>query len=434
VPENAKPGTYRGSVTVEAEGSTGARIPLAVEVHPFELAKPDGIVFAMYTRMRTDPAWIAETFSDMRAHGMTSIGLCGNSGLTLRQSDGKVVVVWTGESALERNLDAYVRAGFPEPVVWLMGNDIPRYCEKIAPLDSAEFAQVYRSIIEQILARAKQMGWREIIFQPVDEPFEHTDRLARAKRLLEVLKSIPGLRTENDGMNGRWENFDEDFYRLSDCLAIHDGPTLHRGRLDMDEWWAFRAKAVADGKRIWFYNIDLTAWHPEPVRFMTGFGLWKSKAYGVLEWAYMLPVKENDPAAVYRQPKALLYRFPAAPGESGGPTIAYEAAREGVDDYRYLLTLQQLVDEAKESQREDLRKTAEEVWQPTEAKIEVASFEGCKGRAAQGDWTGNCEFLPDGNRAVRGDHKIANDWTFADYDDLRREIARGIIRLTASDR
>lgn len=429
VPENAAPGTYRGSVTVAAAGSPGAKVPLTLDVHPFDLAEPNGITFAMYTKMRNDPKWLAETFSDMRAHGLTSIGLCGNSGLSIKRTNDEVVVEWSGESALECNLDEYVRAGFPEPVVWLMGADIPRYCEKTSPLDSPEFARAYRSVIQQIIDHGRSRGWPEIIFQPVDEPFEHADRLSRAKRLLEILKSIPGLRTENDGMNGHWENFDSDFYRLSDCLALHDGPTLHRGRLDMDEWWAYRAKAVADGKRIWFYNIDLTGWHPEPVRFMTGFGLWKSKAHGVLEWAYMFPVKESDPAAVYRQPKALLYRFPEAPGESGGPTIAYEAVREGIDDYRYLLTFQQMVEDAQKSGRAEVRRIAAELWQPVEAKIAAASFEGCKGRAAQGNWTGKCEYLPDGNRGVRGDHKIPNNWTFEDYDVLRAEIARGIIRL-----
>jgi hypothetical protein len=326
-------------------------------------------------------------------------------------------------------MDEYLKAGYPEPMVWLMGADIPRYCEKISPLDSPEFAQAYRSVIQQIINHGRNRGWPEIIFQPVDEPFEHADRFPRAKRLLEILKSIPGLRTENDGMNGRRENFDDDFYRLSDCLALHDGPTLRRGRLDMDKWWAFHAKAIADGKRIWFYNIDLTAWHPEPVRFMTGFGPWKSKAHGALEWAYMFPVKESDPAAVYRQPKALLYRFPEAPGESGGPTIAYEAVREGVDDFRYLLTLKQMVAEAQKSGRNDVRRIAAELWRPIEAKIEAARFEGCRGRAAQGNWTGRCEYLPDGNRGVRGDHKTANNWAFGDYDDLRAKIARGIIRL-----
>lgn len=429
VPSRTEPGTYAGTVRIESADSAGAGIPLTLHVHPFTLDEPRGICFAMYTRLREDPVVIAETFADMRAHGLTSVALCGNSGLQMRVEHGRMKIAWTGESPLERNMDEYTRAGFPEPMVWLMGGDIPRFCEKVAPIDSEEFADAYRQVILQIQAHRKRAGWPEIIYQPIDEPFEHVKKLPRAMRLLQVLKSIPGVRAENDGMNGAWDNFTEACYQLTDVLVLHDGPTLHRGKLDMDEWWRFHAKATTDGKRIWFYNIDLTAWHPEPVRFMTGFGLWKSKASGIIEWAYMWPVNHADPGAVYQQPNVPLYRFPKAPGESGGPTIAYEAVRQGADDYRYLLTLSRLVDKARESTRPVVARLAEEVWRPVQEKLDAASLEGCKGRAMQGNWTGKCEILPNGNRVVRGDHKIANRWQFGDYDALRRQIAAGIVRL-----
>ncbi len=428
-PCDAPPGSYRGTAIVSAGKGPRASLPLLVEVRPFRLAEPKGVTFAMYTRMRTDPAWIRETFADMRVHGMTSVALCGNSGLSMRVDDGAVHVEWDGTSALERNMDAYKRVGFPEPMVWLMGGDIPKFCQSVAPFGSEGFARAYRQVITHIIAHGRRVGWPEIIYQPVDEPFEHDSRLSRAVRLLRLLKSIPGVRTEEDGMNGRWENFTDEVYRLTDVLVLHDGPTLHRGQLDMAEWWRFHKRAVADGKTLWFYNIDLTAWHPEPVRFMTGFGLWKSKATGVIEWAYMWSVKEDDPGAIYAQPKALLYRFPRAPGESGGPTIGYEAAREGIDDFRYLLTLHQLVQRAKSSGKPRAIRLADDVWRPVQIMLDAASFEGCKGRAAQGNWTGHCEIRPDGNRVVRGDFKIANGWQFGDADHLRRRIATGIVRL-----
>lgn len=136
--------------------------------------------------------------------------------------------------------------------------------------------------------------------------------------------------------------------------------------------------------------------------------------------------------AVYKQPKALLYRFPKAPGESGGPTIAYEAIREGIDDYRYLLTLSRFVDKARESSRPEVSRLAEQVRRCVQARLEAASFEGCKCRAVQGNWTGKCEMLPNGDRVVGGDHKIANNWQFDDYDALQARIADGIVRLRAN--
>ncbi len=428
VADDAKAGAYPATVTISAEG-TSAEIPLTVNVHPFALAEPGGITLGMYAQMRDDPEWVRESFADMRAHGMTGIGLGGNSGLALSENDGKITIDWSAISALKLNMDAYARAGFPEPMCWLMGADIPKFCEQFAPIDSDEFAALYTQIIRAINAHGTEVGWPEIIYQPIDEPFEHEKNLDRCIRLLRVLKSIPGVRTEEDGMNGAWHNFTDDAYDLTDVMVLHDGPVLNRGTIDLDAWETFKRRCANDGKLIWFYNIDLTAWHPEPIRFMTGFGLYKSGAQGVIEWCYMWPVKPDDPGKIYSNPKALLYRFPAAPGESGGPCIAYEAAREGIDDYRYLLTLRQLVDRAQGTDGEDV---ANEIWAGVQARLDEATFEGCKGKAGQGNWTGKCEMLPDGNRAVRGDHKIDNNWDFAEYDSLREQIAAGIIRITGN--
>ena len=254
--------------------------------------------------------------------------------------------------------------------------------------------------------------------------------MAENQRLLELLKSIPGVRTEGDGMNGKWENFTQEVYALTDVINLHDGPMLDRhGAVDMSAWRAFRRKTRKDGKIVWFYNIDLTGWHPEPVRYMTGFGLWKAKADGIIEWCYMCPVDPAAPETVYSDPGALLYRYPAAKDESGGPTVAYEAAREGVDDYRYLLTLRQRVRRARREGPEAARDLAEEAWTDVKSRLAKASFDGCKGVAMQGDWTGPCEVLPDGRRVVRGDHKVANGWAFDDYDRLRARIASYVVQL-----
>jgi hypothetical protein len=200
--------------------------------------------------------------------------------------------------------------------------------------------------------------------------------------------------------------------------------------VDRAAWRRFHDMADKDGKLIWFYNIDLTGWHPEPVRYMTGFGLWKSGADGVIEWCYMCPVSEDDPGAVYESAEALLYRYPEAPDESGGPSLAYEAVREGVEDYRYLLTLKALCDEAASGSDAAKRALAEEAWGRVQAKLDEANFEACTGLAMQGQWTGVCEVLEDGRRVVRGNHEIENGWSLEDYDALRRDIAAAIEALS----
>lgn len=427
IPPDALPGEYAATVTVSTAESQGAQLPLIVRVYDFKLEEPRGIRFAMCDRLRTDTAWLAEAFADLRAHGMTGLVLTGpESGLKMGAGGRKVTIDWDGTSALERTMDAYAKAGFPEPVTWIWHTDIVEFCKTFGPLQSEEFAEAYRQVISGIEQHGRERGWSRINYCPVDEPFDDPQQFELALRLLQILNSMPEVNTEANGINAPRSVFNDEAYSLLDVMALHDGPVLERGVVDMGRWWAFRGRSARDGKRIEFYNIDLTTWHTEPLRFMTGFGLWKSGAQGIYEWAYMWAVKESDPAWIYSQPRPVVFRYPAAGDEVGGPTTGYEAIREGVDDYRYLLTLHRLVERAKQQGRSAL---ADQVWRPVQAKLDAATFEACRGKAAQGEWTGKCEIRTDGTRVVRGDLKIKNNWTFGDYDALREKVARGIQRL-----
>ena len=72
------------------------------------------------------------------------------------------------------------------------------------------------------------------------------------------------------------------------------------------------------------------------------------------------------------------------------------------------------------------------LWKEIEEQLGRIDFNGSTGSAAQGDWTGRKELSPEGDKIVSGDHKMANGFTFSDYDVLRRKIADAIIELTAS--
>jgi hypothetical protein len=431
VPPWAPPLTYQATVTVTAADAPAISLPLDLTVLPFKLDRADDAMFAMYTRMRSDPEYVFETFIDMKEHGMTGVGLLGASGLGFSMQDGVPHVEFAGTSPLEINLDAYTRAGFPKPALWLMGGDIRAFSAQQGPIASEAFANCYREIVRQIVEHAAANGWPEIVFQPIDEPYDHLELLDDTLRLQEILKSIPGVRTEGDGMNAAWHRFTDRAYELTDVIVLHDGPVLERGKLHMDRWWKFLERARNDGKEVWFYNVDLSAWRPEPMRFMSGFGLWQSGATGLISWSYMTGVNPDNPGAVYGQGNNFFFRYPEAPGESGGPTVGYEGLREGINDYRYLLTLKNRVERARDAENAGLRAAADDVWDNVEDFLQRIKFTSSTGKGAQGQWTGPLSVRPDGTRIVSGDHKLRNGWEFSDYAAARRVIAEGVMRLDA---
>ena len=437
VPPDARAGHYRGHVTVVPEKGMPQQMGLALEVLPFQLMTPPDIYFGMYARFRPDLAWQRRAFADMRRHGMTTVGLCSAFGGSLEMDGDTVRVELDGTSHLEQAMRLYQEAGFPRPVLWLMGRDILNFCLKQGPLGSDRFAACYRQIIKAISDHRRSAGWPEIIFQPLDEPYEHAKRnvhrknsdsptiLAATKRCLQIMKTIPGLRTEEDGANGAPQHLEE-LHPWVDVQTYHDGPVLRRGVYDADAWKAFRKRLQQEGKEVWFYNIDITGFHPEALRFGYGFGLYTAGATGMIEWAYMTGYKPEKPKRLYQSKLPLAYRYNPTESEPGGPTTAWEATREGVDDYRYLYTFLQAADEAKKrgdkalaaSARNDIKK-----------RLAAIDFNGCTGKACQGEWTGEKGRLPTGEVFVSGKYKMRNGLTFSDYDAIRRALANWIMKL-----
>ncbi len=428
VPKDTPPGRYRAVVTVSAANAGGTQLPLEVEVLPIRLYEPDCVYFGMYHRPVGDDSFRAAAWRDMREHGMTSVGLCCDLDAELTLDGDRVDVTFDGSGDLERSVREYLHAGFTMPIDWLMGSDVLRWCTAQAHGDERRLFDYYRQVIVAILAHGRQNQWPEIIFQPLDEPFEHTSRLDDTEKCLRVLKSIPGVRTEEDGPNGNPDTL-ERLYDLCDVLVYHDGPVLRRGTYDADGWKAFLHRLRDDGKEVWFYNLDLTGWHPEVLRFGYGFGLFQAGGTGVIQWSYQTAFRPDKPEIVYEKPNTIIYQYPQVGDETGGPTLAWEATREGVDDYKYLFTLQKLIEEL--TARGDRRANrARVLWREIEKQLSRIDFNGSTGSAAQGDWTGRKELSPEGDKTVSGDHKMANGFHFSDYSELRRKIADAIIELT----
>jgi len=357
---------------------------------------------------------------------MTSVGMCGNHGAEMTMEDGRVRVHWTGDTDLERGMAAYVAAGFPEPAQWLMGGDTYRFALQFGEVGTAEYAAAYAGVIREVLAKGEAEGWPEIIFQPVDEAFEHRKAFERMMVEMRILKDL-GVRVEADGMNGNPEGLDEALHYI-DFVNFHDGPFLRRGVYDAEAWEQFRARMDAEGRTIWFYNVEIASHRPENARFSQGFHLWNSGARGAFTWSYQsyLP----DPYAPNQDRKfVFMHRFPPMGDEPGGPSIGFEALREGIDDYRYLYTWDRLCERALVEGTDAQRRIARESREWISAKLAEIDYSRWAGRPTQGQWTGGLQVTDEGAKAVAGHLKVPGVWDFADYDAIRRRLADWIIAL-----
>ncbi len=428
VPGETTAGRYKGSIVLNT-GAAKWSLPVELTIYPFALPDVPDVAFGMYARVHSDQALLEQNFQDMRRHGMTTVGVCGNLGAQLERRGGHIDVQFGENDELVRAVRAYQKAGFPEPMVWLMGSDVLRWCRKQGSLDSKEFETAYRDVLSAILKFARKNAWPEIIFQPVDEPFGHSQRMPEAKRCLEIMKSIPGLRTEEDGPNGGPDLLDQ-VYDLCDVLVYHDGPWVARAAYDDTAWQQLLTRTRADGKTVWFYNIDLTGYHPEAMRFGYGIGMHAGHGRGVLEWAYMFRYRSSRADEAYTNPSIMFFRYPTTSRNVGGPSIGWEAVREGVKDYKVLQLFLNRVRDAKTSSDQGHRTLARSLQTQVESYLAQIRFEKLMATAGKGHFTGPSLVRDDGVTTVSGAFKMDNGLTFTDYRDLRQVLADAIVQLS----
>ncbi|MFQ5808905.1 MAG: hypothetical protein ACE5JM_04720, partial [Armatimonadota bacterium] len=83
-------------------------------------------------------------------------------------------------------------------------------------------------------------------------------------------------------------------------------------------------------------------------RMTYGFGLWRSGFRTLIPWIYQANI--GDPFN-YLDGSAMDFMNRSEPDGTPIPVTLWEAYREGYDDYRYIYTLEQLINLARESSR-----------------------------------------------------------------------------------
>jgi hypothetical protein len=193
----------------------------------------------------------------------------------------------------------------------------------------------------------------------------------------------------------------------------------------------YRDAMHGKGKRVLFYNPDVTGVHPEAMRCVYGVGLWRLRADGMMNWHYC----EHPHGGSYRIStrqghEPMDFVFPTVEGHAGGPTIGWEAAREGVKDYQVLDTLDRLVTEARRSSDSDLRRDADQASQEVDEFISRLRFDTIDPVSALTlpEWDRE-EVDERGVKYLHGQYKMRNGFAMEDYDRLRQLVCRWILKL-----
>jgi hypothetical protein len=357
VPEDAKPGTHRGEVKVTvsekpaffADMNSGnqfkikrAVMPFTVEVLPMKLPRAD-IAYGMYFRalesIMLPPDHLTKDmmmsyYKDMARHGHTSAYLQVYD--RIHKDDGSLVVSGVKEETkkywAERMLGPYAGLDiYTEHKIKMMQEagliypDIPimvHYGYALNPQQTKKFAL-------DIKSEFKKRRWPELLLYGPDEP--DRARAAEFKETFDRLRAFWGiLRRVTAIAPEELDTFIDEF----DIWVVYNRAPEETG--NMNEYMRkFQQMAKERKAEVWTYDCRTGARNPRYQRYYSGIYTWAHQLKGNFIWCYAeYATWEGDHWG----------NFPVVlPSKDGPvPSIAWEARREGITDYRYLRQLELL--------------------------------------------------------------------------------------------
>ena len=313
VPDDARPGTYRGAILLEVADTPPLELPLTIQVRPFRLEEPL-LQYSLYYRgiltqdnlssingqARSESQYLTE-MRNLKAHGITH-PTC------YQPFDG----------LLDRAIELRKQAGIAVDPLYALGihTEAPRSPEAIEALK-----QRVRAGVDRVRAH----GIKELYVYGRDEA---TGERLEAQR--EAFRAVheAGAKVMVACYSGAFELVGD----LLD-LAVHSGPAIPS---EARKWHAA-------GRRVFSYgNPQSGVELPEIYRRNYGLALWKAGYDGACDYAFRHAVGDVWDEYDHHKYRDIVFVYPTADGVID--TVAWEGFREGVDDVRYLTTLLKVIE------------------------------------------------------------------------------------------
>ena len=332
VPDDVPPGLYQGTVRLRSGQDELARLRLSVRVLPFRL-EPAPLIYGIYYTGRLAPdgtpsissKWKSEQqmlaeLRNMKAHGVLFP-------TSYQPYD---------ERLLRRTLELRREAGLPTGPFFSLGLTTGNATDpKRLTAKQAE--------VRKWLKLIREYGYTDLFVYGLDEA--RGERLKSQRMAWKAVQDAGG-KTFVAGYVGTFEAMGG----LLNCLVFAGSPRPQEA-----------AKWHSVGSWIFSYaNPQVGVEEPETYRRNYGLLLWKAGFDGAMDSAYQYHFAHiwND----FDHPRYRDHNFTYPTVDGVIDTLAWEGFREGVDDVRYLATLQKAIRDAQSSGRHALAVRAARAW------------------------------------------------------------------------
>ena len=375
VPEKAAAGTYRGSLTVAPEGAEPTTVALAVEVRDFAIPRNSRLrviydfregFTTRYGGDKTPRQERLKKWYDLMADHRVCPGILPSPKFT--HADGRFAMDttdfdWAAEYCLDKlGMNVFYTPWFFYSFGWAR---TPKKLFGYEPF-TPEHTEAYTTCLKLYLDHLRKRGWQDkVVLYVSDEPHFRHEHIER--QMIDVCKMIQGAWPEAPIYSSTWRH----------CPAWNGRITVW----GVGQYGCFPVETMAArkqaGDRLWFttdgqmctdtpylacerllpwycWKYDVEAYEFWGVNWYT-FNPWD---YG---WhRYIHQSSDGETYFYVRYPNGDGYL--AYPGEPIGhdrpvSTLRLAQAREGIEDYEYLVLLDQLIAQAR---KQGLRTTRAE--------------------------------------------------------------------------
>jgi hypothetical protein len=372
VPEDAPAGRYRMSLMVRPETAPPTVLEWRLLVWPFHLARPAGKHWGTWLesfppvgglrgperRGRNTPAeearLVRADLANYQNHGFDLAIFNYYFGVTENPDGGFTYDI----SRLARDLEYWKTLGSSTPVAigceYTFRNLEYGFAEPGARHVPGTFSpksrQAIVGLVRLIHDEAERRGWPKLYFYPIDEPGNNKteNRMRFAENVLDFVHEVPGCQTATTvGAS--------DVQRLGDRVdvRIYAYGSYNRNKV---------LQETRQGHPFWFYENGMFYGHSTLAsRSLAGFEFLRSGAEVATAWGFDATQANpyNDFDGGHKDWNVI---FPGV--DAPTPTIYWELCREGVDDCRYVATLEQLIRQAAERGKTQAARRAECVLEP----------------------------------------------------------------------
>lgn len=372
VPPETPAGRYRMSLTVRPEKAPPTVIEWRLLVLPFQLSRPAdkhwgtwldsfppvGSLWGPERRGRKAAAEIDRLaqadIADYRAHGFDLVLLNYYFGVK-ENPDGSFAY---SLSTLPQDLERLKALGSGAPVVlcfeYTCRNWEYQFAEPgkkhVPGTFSPKARKAIVGLVQYICDEAQRRHWPKLYFFPIDEPGNNKteNRYLFAENVLDFVHEVPGCQTAVTVTSGCVQ-------RLGNRVDVRIYAYGHYQREKV-------LQEAKQGHPFWYYENGMFYAHSTLAsRNLAGFQFLRSGAEVATAWGFAATQANpyNDFDGGHKDWNVI---FPGV--DRPTPTIYWELCREGVDDCRYVATLQQQIRQAKERGQVAAAQRAERVLTP----------------------------------------------------------------------